>query len=217
MTTTEAMSTSSTQKESSADSHRDDFAFAIRKAIGRLYSDRYSDNRSREARAQATFARLRQAAGRKPQDDPLAWMEVLDLISPDLPDWCVGKGDAPSPYEEAAFDALTLYALHQRSLRPYMYQKQTSVGAAAAQLAKKTDSASIKPRFDVLMVATSPQAIDHHLRSLFGLFNSHEIPLDHGQLATDLVKLRSPKSRDQVRLRWGRDFARTLYAKTSDK
>lgn len=191
------------------------FVQAIRDARRDLWYDRMSNDRSREAAAQATLARLRQAAGRQPEDDPLAWEAILEqVIAADFPQECIGKGDKPSVYERAAFDTFTLYALHQRSLTVDMYKAQVSVGRASAMLAKETGSKSIKPRFDALLVATSNEAVDHHLRSLVAMFNDRAITLDHGQLALDLVKLRNPKRRDAVRLRWGRDFARALYEKT---
>lgn len=188
------------------------FKQAIRNARKRLWIGRTSNSRSTEAAAQATFAQLRGAVGRKPEADPLAWELALENVIDDFPRDCVGHGDRPSVYERAAFDALTLYALHQQSLSVSMYESQVSVGKAVAMLANQTESKSIKQRFDALLTATTIGAIDYHLRTLIALLNDREIRLDHAELALDLVKLQSPKRRDAVRLRWGRDFARILEA-----
>lgn len=188
------------------------FKQAVREARSSLWRRRSGRDRSDEAVAQATLARLREAAGRPPEKDPVAWQLVLEQVIHNFPQDCIGKGDAPSVYEQAAFDALTLYALHQRGLAVEMYEARVSVGTAVARLANVTDSKSIKQRFDAVMTAVSPGAVDHHLRGLISLLNSHEIPLDYGELALDLVKINSSKRSGAVRLRWGRDFAYALDA-----
>ena len=178
----------------------------------------------------ATLAILRRAAGKTPEKDPLAWSCVLDTL---LPDFSVGKDDNANSAELAAFIALTLYALHQRSLHTPMHQKgNKSLGTAVAELTLASDSKSIKSRLDTLMVARTASATSYHLRSLISLLHAYEIPLDYAQLACDLRKLYTPfaeyfssvsarqKSydlRESVILRWGRDYASTLSKQAPTK
>lgn len=161
----------------------------------------------------ATLATLRRAAGKSPEKDPLAWSFALDNLLPDFA--YQGVKDEVSDAELAAFTALTLYALHQRSISRPMHQSgRKSLGAAAAELTLAARSKSIKSRLDTLMVARTQNAVHYHLRSLVSLLHAHEIPLDYAQLAQDLLSLKNTKKRDGVILRWGRDYALTLWKKS---
>lgn len=168
-----------------------------------------ADPRSRST-ARATMSLLRRAVAREPGEDPLVWNAVAQDILGDLPEEDIGRGDAPSPAEWAAFVAVTLFAAHQQSQRAPMHAAGISLGAAVARLRRITESGSIKPRLDAVMVASTPQALRYHLRSLISLLGAHGIPLDYGLLAEDLRWLRHPRRRRGVVLRWGRDYATGL-------
>ena len=165
------------------------------------------------ASSRAALARLRQAVGRTPEKDPLAWSVVLEQIVPDFPARFLGQSDEPSPQESATFTALTLYALHQRGNTQRMYEPDMALGRSMGRLAHGAGSGSIKPRFDALMAARTDAALAYHLRTLTALLSSHGIPTDHALLAENLVKLKNPSRRDGVLLRWGREFARGYSSK----
>lgn len=185
----------------------------VSRTVQTLYRQLSGENTRYAASTRATLSRLRQAVGRTPEQDPLAWSVVLDQVVPDLPEHLLGRGDAASPSETGAFLALTLYALHQRGNSASMHTSRTDLGYAVGRLAQKTDSGSIKPRFDALMAARTPAATAYQLRSLISLLSSAEIPLDYGRLAEDLAALRNPVRRQGVLLRWGRGFARGYQEK----
>ncbi|WP_346845878.1 type I-E CRISPR-associated protein Cse2/CasB [uncultured Rothia sp.] len=199
--------------ESEATEKAPTFYGTIASAIYRLQSGVTGGADNSATRAQ--LARLRQAAGRTPEKDPLAWSIVLEQILPDFR-WA-GSKDTPNAAESAAYSALTLYALHQRSRSQPMHKKHKFIGQAVAELAKKTESKSIKGRFDALMTSTTPKSMNYHLRSLVNLLNSHEIPLDYAALASDLCALQRPEDRPGVILQWGRDFASGLWTKPDNK
>lgn len=184
---------------------------SLRAIVGRticaLYQQQSGENPGHAAAARATLARLRQAVGRTPEKDPLAWSVVLEQVLPDFPTRFLGRGDEPSPQESAAFIALTLYALHQRGNTQLMYEPKMNLGRSVGRLAHSAGSDSIKPRFDALMAARTDAALAYQLRSLIALLSSHNIAADHAWLAEDLVKLKRPSRRDGVLLRWGREFA----------
>lgn len=185
---------------------------SLRAVVGRairiLYLQQNGDNPGHAAAARATLARLRQAVGRTPEKDPLAWSVVLEQVLPDFPEKFMWKKDEPTAEESAAFTALTLYALHQRGNQQPMYESGMDLGRSVGRLAHEGGSGSIKPRFDALMAARTDAALAYQLRSLIALLSSHGIPTDHAQLAQDLVLLKRPGRRDGVLLRWGREFAR---------
>lgn len=179
--------------------------------------------RDRRPCIRAALAEWRRAAGREPQDDPIAWVSVLGPSPIDG-----GTGEAllpevlqaapldqePSRWERAAFTVLTLYALHQQSQPTGMHvhvdasarRTPNSVGHAYGRLARATGAGSTKNRFDALLLARGADTLHTQLRSAIALFRSHGIPLDYGLLAQDLVRLGFSKGRQSVLLRWGRDF-----------
>ena len=83
--------------------------------LQRNYLDRAETAAGADARR--VLAELRQSAARSFSTDPLALQKVLMLLEPPLSDKELGRGDAPSPSELAAYNALTLFAQHMQSSR----------------------------------------------------------------------------------------------------
>jgi CRISPR system Cascade subunit CasB len=159
-----------------------------------------------QADARAHLAILRRSAGSEPEREPLAWQSVLDMLDPPLMPDETWERDEPTKSERAAFDALTLFALHMQSRTKSMHVSGRSFGTAMRLLRRDRPSGSIKPRFDALLAARQDRARLTHARSLITLLRAEDIGLDYGLFAQDLRTLMSPK-RHGVLLRWGRDFA----------
>ena len=173
-----------------------------------------------QARARGTLAELRRAVGVDPQRDPLAWQAVLDEVIGEFPESLVGRGMAPSRAEQAAFDALTLFALHMQSARTPMHVRDQSFAKAVGLLTLVRNSASIKPRFDAVLAVRAESVRRHHLRGLIALLRTEGIGFDYGWLANDLVRLDDTRfatetsvgsHRNGVLLAWGRDFASARF------
>lgn len=166
--------------------------------------------RQDDSSARATLARLRRGIGKAPGSMPELW----DVTLCELPETLMGKGETPSRAEWAAHTALTLFALHQQGSdrkNDCMHRDGASLGIAVRKLAPKEDAenyASIKRRFDAAATADSVEEFAHHLRGLVQLLKAGGIALDYAALAKDLYRFQSPDARDDVRLRWGRDFYR---------
>ncbi|MFG2064839.1 type I-E CRISPR-associated protein Cse2/CasB [Micromonospora sp. NPDC048871] len=159
-----------------------------------------------EAYSVAALARLRAGVGRKPGED-FATLEETRVKEKYLGDWI---GDDPTHTERAMHTALTLYAVHQQSIRDQgMHQDGQGLGAAVNLLTHDRSRAEpVRRRFAALGTATSYTSVTTHLRSLIRLLRDHRIPLDYGVLAEDLVKLQKPWGLAEVRGLWGRDFYR---------
>ncbi|PSK61771.1 hypothetical protein B0E53_06326 [Micromonospora sp. MH33] len=158
--------------------------------------------------AVATLARLRRAVGRAPAAD-FTILEQTRVADDHLEkDWL--RDDEATHTEQAMHAALTLYAVHQQSIRDLpMHQDGVGLGAAVSRLARQSASAeAVRRRFAALGTANSYAAVTTHLRSLVRLLRDNRIPLDYGVLAEDLVALQKPWGPSQVRGRWGRDFYR---------
>ncbi|MDT0157644.1 type I-E CRISPR-associated protein Cse2/CasB [Microbacterium sp. ARD32] len=119
--------------------------------------------------------------------------------------------DIPTDAEYAAFAALTLFALHQQSHRTAsMHRNGYSFGRSARLLGKRSNAQdAVRRRFTAVGTASSWEETLHHTRGLIQQFRAHDIPLDYGRFAVDLMRLRSLRTADGVRLAWGRDFYRT--------
>jgi CRISPR system Cascade subunit CasB len=161
-----------------------------------------------ESYAVAVLARLRRAVGREPAAD-FTILEQTRVAERHL-DRSRLDVDAVAHTEQAMHTVLTLYAVHQQSIRDLsMHQDGVGLGAAVARLARQTDGGdAVHRRFAALGTATSYTAVTTHLRGLVRLLRDRRIPLDYGVLAEDLVTLQKPWGPAQVRGRWGRDFYR---------
>lgn len=161
---------------------------------------------NRESHALASLARLRRAITSSAGSRPEVWQETLG----EFPESLVGRGEAPSEFESAAHQAITLFALHQQSGTQGAHRKGGTIGRAARQLARGASSESaVFRRFQALATASSEDELLHHLRGFITQLRSASISLDYGQLSVDLRRLRHPRLADRVRLRWGRDYHRT--------
>lgn len=154
--------------------------------------------------ARASLAILRRSAGHNPESDPIGLQEVLNLLDPPLNESELGHGDRASGSERAAFHALTFYALHMQSAQRPAHVRQRSFGTAVGHLVARSESKSIKPRFDAMLSARSEQPRLIHLRSLITLLRGQEIGFDYAQFAVDLRTLSGPKYSNTL-LKWGRD------------
>lgn len=188
----------------------------VGRAARSLENDLLGQDHGRTAVARRDLAVLRRAAGASPEKDPLAWGLVLERVLPDLPETYLGRGDAPSRSEWAAFTALTLFAVHQQSQPKAMHENRVNFGYAVGRLAQRRDSESIKPRFDALLLTRTTGGLVHNLRSLVTLLRAEQIPADYGRLAQDLARTRDRGGWDRVALSWGREFARGLSLTRSE-
>lgn len=152
--------------------------------------------------AVAALARLRRGAG-KPAGS------VLDIVEYTHAEEFVRgwDDDAPSYAENAAHVAMTLYAVHQQSQRKAMHVPGRRFGTAVRRLAPDIRAdGPVARRFAAVGTADSFIELSHHLRGLVQLMRTARVPLDYGQLASDLWRWQMPGRAPQVRLRWGRDF-----------
>ncbi|WP_010533333.1 type I-E CRISPR-associated protein Cse2/CasB [Brachybacterium squillarum] len=172
----------------------------------------YLGHRGERAQSQARgrLAILRRSAGATPERHPLTLQDVLDSLSPALDPQLLGRGDAASPSERAAYHAMTLFALHMQSATVPAHVTGRSFGQAVGILRARSGSGSLKPRFDAMLAARDERSRLQHARTLITLLRGESIGLDYGRFARDLRTL-SGSRRSGVLLRWSRDVATASY------
>ncbi|WP_309064924.1 type I-E CRISPR-associated protein Cse2/CasB [Microbacterium sp.] len=194
----------------------DRMAEYVASRVGRLQAGYRADRSD----AVAALARLRRGIGRRPGED----IELFGLAfeNPRTEDGDAGslfdelslRGDGITREEEAAFTAITLFAMHQQSRREAsMHRGGYSFGRSARLLGRHSGNRdAVRRRFTALGTATTWDETVHHARGLIQQFRQHKIPLDYGQFARDLFDLRGDRA-ERVRTSWGRDFYRTHHPK----
>ncbi|NYH77150.1 CRISPR system Cascade subunit CasB [Actinopolyspora biskrensis] len=145
--------------------------------------------------ARKRLAELRRGVGRS-YPAPAAYDLVLQY-------------DPPETQEQAWLLTAGLFALHpmkeasgSRSLGSSLGQLH-GVGATEARLRQ---------------LATVDQArLPHYLRQAVQLLRSHDVGIDYLRLLRDLCVLTNPKvDTHKLRLRWVRDYYRTVHARTGN-
>ena len=195
-----------------------DLYTCIASTVARLQADYLGQNgHQRQAAVRGILAELRKHAGKNPEEDPLSLESVLWTLDPKLPDNLLGRGDAPSPTERAAYLALSYFALHMQSSRTERHKPNQSFARACGLLYGKGQSESLKPRFDSILLAASPRARNTHIRSMITLLRGADIGFDYASFARDLQRLEYPKSRPGVLMRWGRDFATGAFQQHAEE
>lgn len=180
---------------------------ALAEFIAGAIATLHAQSRVGLSRAKAALSALRGAAGKTMIDAPEAWDHTLE----GMPEHLLGDGDEPSRAEEAAYTALTLYAVHQQSRPDSVNARGVSLGAAARKLALVTGTSRQNPepprRFTSIVTAESRDTLNHHLRGLIQQLRAHGIGLDYAMLAVDLARLGDDRRHNlDARLRWTRDF-----------
>jgi len=152
----------------------------------------------------AALAHLRANVGREPGADPRIWHLTIDGLNP------AGPPDEPSFAERAVHDALTLWAIHQRSQSTVMHQAGSRIGSAVWILERQRPSVSeispVRRRFDAALLSRDQATLARRLRPLVEQLRGEEIRFDYVRLAQDFFLWQMPGGADSVRRRWARDY-----------
>jgi CRISPR system Cascade subunit CasB len=154
-------------------------------------------------RSRAALAKLRRGAGKSISDSSETW----DIVFEDFDDALKGPGNNASDAENVVHTALTLYAIHQQGKDQKM-SGDNSFGNAVKKLisADGSNENAVKRRFDAVITADNFREFSHHARGLVQLMKANNVPLDYPGFAKDLYLYCNPEHKNNIRLRWGRDF-----------
>lgn len=178
------------------------------RAVDRWLQHLQRDYLASSSTARASLAQLRRAIGKPPGSVPEVWGLTVGLVPPELT-W---NRDEPSRAEQAAHAALSLYALHQQSLRVPAHDPAVSFGAAVGRLASSggPSQAAITRRFMAVATAQTIDEVLVHVRGLVTQLKAADRGMDYARFADDLLNLLTPGREAVVRLAWGRSFYRTI-------
>ncbi|MEV6071896.1 type I-E CRISPR-associated protein Cse2/CasB [Nocardia sp. NPDC052001] len=164
--------------------------------------------------AVATLARLRRGVGRPAGSLPELYEPTLGGLPDILTDpsvlTAVEREGAATSWEQAAHDAITLYAWHQQSKRDRMHRHGAGFGAAMRLLGDRTSPEAVRRRFHAVGTAGNHDARLILLRGLISQLRAHAIALDYGVFAHELRRLNDRTYAHEVLLTWGRDYHRSL-------
>ncbi len=216
---------------------------ATDRCIGRLQALYRQNNAS----AVAALARLRRGVGKAVHEAPESWgndgLEELSAIRAEhgfAEEVEPGDGASAKYYsaqerrwseqrelaeEKAVFLTITLWALHQQSIRDAnMHAHDWGLGRAVRHLAqgRPTDgepqpvlpvaklndelNEPIRKRFVRIGTSTSFEMLGTRLREMVLLLRGARLPLDYARLADQLAAWQDTARQAEVRRAWGRDF-----------
>jgi CRISPR system Cascade subunit CasB len=180
-----------------------EFGRAVDKRVKQLQNQYLREH----AAGRAALARLRRGLGKNPGDVPEIWDMTMTVV-PESWRW---NRDEPSRAEHSAHNALTLYAVHQQSMRTPAHIPGKSFGVAVGTLraSGRWSEEAITRRFMAVATAESASEALFHMRGLVTQLRTEQLGFDYAVLADDLVRLLTPGRAVGVRLAWGRDFYRT--------
>ncbi|MEU3530324.1 type I-E CRISPR-associated protein Cse2/CasB [Streptomyces murinus] len=224
----------------------------VRTATGRTVSRLQGGYRKDSPAAVAAVARLRREVGRDAHASPTNWgLDHLEALT-ELRERRNAEDEDPTRHlvaggqrqQEAREDredravhlAVTLWALHQQSLRDEpMHVPGWSLGRSVRRLAEEKSSgpglptqrtgdeeaqegtgytsvedvsAAIRKRFVRIGTSSDLETLGRRLREMVLLLRGARIPLDYGDLADQIYRWQYETGRVEARRRWGRDFHR---------
>ncbi|MGW2324855.1 type I-E CRISPR-associated protein Cse2/CasB [Streptomyces sp. NPDC001700] len=185
---------------------------AAARCISRLQRRYRQDNPA----AVAQVARLRRGAGRTAHAVQDHWgLGGLDELADILADGATRVRREHA--EEAVYLAVTLWALHQQSVRDHdMHHPEGTLGRAVRGLMRKKNEGTsradddpngpVRKRLVRVGTATSLESVAVRLREIVLLLRDVKLPLDYARLADQLYRWQSLPERAAVRREWGREF-----------
>ncbi len=168
---------------------------------------------ARDPAALAALARLRRGvavpAGSRPDIWALTVSDLPEALADQNQYSRAERDGVPTAWEQAAHDAITLYAWHQQSKGEPMHQRGGNLGTAVRVLSSRSSSEeAVRRRFHALGAASHHDAQVVHLHSMVSLLRAQSIPLDYSRLARDLRRVGNRNETDRVLLEWGREYHR---------
>ncbi|MFJ1746394.1 type I-E CRISPR-associated protein Cse2/CasB [Streptomyces sp. NPDC088116] len=184
-------------------------------AAGRCISQLQRRYRQDNPAAVADLARLRRGAGKMAHEVQDHWgLGGLEELAEVLAD--TERHVRREHAEEAVYLAVTLWALHQQSVRDSdMHNPKSSLGGAVRTLMRKKRSENrsedepnepLRTRLVRVGTAESIESVAVRLREIVLLLRGEQVPLDYGRLADQLYRWQSRPDRAAVRREWGREF-----------
>jgi CRISPR system Cascade subunit CasB len=168
-------------------------------------------NNENESYVRASLAKLRRGVGKNPGALPHPWDFTIDGLPEIIKnETCEG----PSYAIWAIHLAMTLFALHQQGNDyqkdpMHVPDKKAAFGRAVRLLvnARGEDTEeAIKRRFNAVITSNGSEELAYHLRNMVQILRSEGIPLNYPQIAEDIYKFHFTDLRDNIRLKWGREF-----------
>ena len=187
--------------------------FAQRK-ISRI-QHAYVGKGSDAADARASLARLRRLG----MPGGTSWISVGEDLFDGFLDLDLSAADEKKALRSIA-TALRLYAYHQQSKDSPMAiassaeeagARRRSFGWSCRRIEYDKDKAKgVRRRMAAIEGVRDMDGIEHHMRALIMLMRDKGVSVDYYQLARDLFLLQFPSARDDVFVRWGRDYFTTV-------
>jgi CRISPR type I-E-associated protein CasB/Cse2 len=156
--------------------------------------------RMREPEARAVLANLRQGLGKHIGEADLSF------VLSDLDDFADGRDEEL----KVIFAVLTVFAKHQQGTpintksmydknKPFCKSLRENPNFSADETGK-----GFRKRFQIMLTSQSREELLRHIRSLVALQKG--IGFDYPRLAADIYQFGFDENRDDIRLKWGKEF-----------
>lgn len=181
------------------------------KIISKIYSQIEFSN------GKAILAKLRRTAG---SGDQLP-VEVMAVIIEELPEEYLGRGKEFSHQEAAVMVALQMYAIYQQGKMECAHKScdpNYNMGSSLRSLRIPGESAAIDKRFNAMITSDTFDELTTHLRYMIQLLKPKAAIVDFAGLARSLYRYQlGTDGQNDVRLRWSREFYKTIEDSKGDK
>ena len=156
-----------------------------------------------EGRGKTILANIRSTVGKSLDDANTIWPFLFEY----LPEEYLGRRGEISPYENAIYMTLQVYAIIQQ-------------GSGNRGIAKELDGSdkSLNQRFNAMVTANEFEEFCYHLRHLVRILKAKvegSLQVDYGKLARDLYWLQREKKKE-VSMNWSRCYYKSINSKTND-
>lgn len=151
----------------------------------------------------ALLAALRHSAGKGLEESREIWPIFFRYI----PEEKLGYGGNVTTFENAVFNAVQLYAIHQQGKERSVHSKEKKSFAEVLRSIRGEDSTAMDRRFNTMVYSESIEEFSYHSRQLLKILKSRnkEATVNYAQLASDLYWYQMGYE-NRVRLSWARTY-----------
>ena len=172
-----------------------------------------------EGRRKTILANIRSTVGKSLDDANTIWPFLFEY----LPEEYLGRRGEISPYENAIYMTLQVYAIIQQGSGNRGIAKELdgnfSMGDTLRILRRGDESdKSLNQRFNAMVTANEFEEFCYHLRHLVRILKAKvegSLQVDYGKLARDLYWLQREKKKE-VSMNWSRCYYKSINSKTND-
>lgn len=168
-----------------------------------------------DTKYKADISELRRGFSKSLEEDIDTFSRVSKLLA--RSGWSAPKGSYVTPEEEAVGVALSLFSIHYGTKVSRPHEDGVGFGTAAARIQNHEGREFVTDKIGAIWKANSLQSYKQHLKGIIDFAVTPRSAFDYEQFTQDLISLSRPEKKNDVLIKWVRQFHNETYSTNKKK